>query len=135
MKDSKPLNFPTIITIHNLFLLTMSAILAIGIGYFILQDILQNGFFHSICSAGNNVPSLPMLIILETHNNPYLHLFYYINYLLKYYEFVDTYIILLKKRPVHPLVFSSGISSLQPPVSHVTNWSLHLGLGLKEGRV
>lgn len=87
MKDSKPLNFPTIITIHNLFLLTMSAILAIGIGYFILQDILQNGFFHSICSA-------------ETHNNPYLHLFYYINYLLKYYEFVDTYIILLRKRPV-----------------------------------
>ena len=30
---------------------------------------------------------------------------------------------LLKKRPIHPLVFSSGISSLQSRVSHVTNWS------------
>lgn len=48
----KPLVFPAIVTIHNLFLLTMSAILATGIGLFIVKDILQHGFFHSICSAG-----------------------------------------------------------------------------------
>ena len=37
---------------------------------------------------------------LEVHDNPYLHLFYYLNYLLKYYEFIDTYIIILKKKNV-----------------------------------
>ena len=37
---------------------------------------------------------------IETHDNAALHVLYYMNYLLKFYEFVDTYVILLKKRPL-----------------------------------
>ena len=87
MKNRKPIAFPRFMVIHNLFLMTASACLSVGISYFVVRDILKNGFYHSICSA-------------DVHDNPYLHLFYYINYLLKFYEFLDTYIIILKKKPV-----------------------------------
>lgn len=87
MKERKPVAFPRFMVIHNLFLMIASGCLSLGISYFVVQDIFRNGFYHSICSA-------------EVHDNPYLHLFYYINYLLKFYEFLDTYIIILKKKPV-----------------------------------
>ena len=87
MKERKPVAFPRFMVIHNLFLMIASGCLSLGISYFVVQDIFRNGFYHSICSA-------------EVHDNPYLHLFYYINYLLKFYEFLDTYIIILKKKPI-----------------------------------
>lgn len=87
MKATKPLSLKKFMVIHNLFLMLASAVLSIGIAYFIIKDVYSFGFHHSICSA-------------NSHDNPYLHLFYYINYLLKYYEFIDTYLIILKKRPL-----------------------------------
>ncbi|KNB43456.1 fatty acid elongase [Blastocystis sp. subtype 4] len=87
MRDRKPIAFPSVITVHNLFLMMASAILACGISIFVFKDMYLHGFHHSVCSA-------------EVHDNPYLHLIYYLNYLLKYYEFIDTYIIILKKRKV-----------------------------------
>ena len=87
MKEQKPITVPRLMVVHNLFLMSASACLSVGISYFVVKDVLKNGFYHSICSA-------------EVHDNPYLHLFYYINYLLKFYEFLDTYIMILKKKPV-----------------------------------
>lgn len=87
MKGTKPLCLSKFMIVHNLFLMLASAVLSIGITYFIAKDVYSFGFHHAICSA-------------DSHDNPYLHLFYYINYLLKYYEFVDTYLIILKKRPL-----------------------------------
>ena len=74
-----------------------SAVLACGISIFVVKDIYLHGFHHSVCSAGL---VLCGIITVETHDNPYLHLIYYLNYLLKYYEFIDTYIIIFKKRNV-----------------------------------
>lgn len=87
MQLFKPKSLHKIMVIHNLFLMMASAFLAICIAYFIMKDIKSFGFYHSICSS-------------QSHDNAYLHLFYYINYLLKYYEFIDTYIIIFKKRPL-----------------------------------
>ena len=52
MRDRKPIAFPSVITVHNLFLMMASAILACGISVFVFKDMYLHGFHHSVCSAG-----------------------------------------------------------------------------------
>ena len=52
MVNRKPIHLTKLMVIHNWFLMTASAVLSIGIAYFITKDIYQNGFYHSICSYG-----------------------------------------------------------------------------------
>lgn len=53
MIATKPISFAPVITVHNLFLMTMSALLACGIGFIVFQDIYYHGFHHSVCSSGS----------------------------------------------------------------------------------
>ena len=52
MADKKPFQLRRFMVIHNFLLMTLSAILCIGIGYFVIKNVYYNGFYHSICSFG-----------------------------------------------------------------------------------
>lgn len=59
MINRKPIHLSKLMVIHNWFLMISSAVLSIGIAYFITKNIYQFGFYHSICSysriIGNSI--------------------------------------------------------------------------------
>ncbi|RKP14578.1 ELO family [Piptocephalis cylindrospora] len=82
----KPFRLPTLSRIHN-FLLTIGSALLFGL---MVQEIVpiiaKHGFFYSVCDASAWTQRLEVL--------------YYINYLFKYYELLDTVLLVLKKKPL-----------------------------------
>jgi len=73
--------------IHNGFLSAVSLVLLLLIAEQLIPVLIKHGLYYAICSA-------------EMMNNPHLELFYYINYLIKYYELIDTMFLVLKKKPL-----------------------------------
>ena len=52
MANQKPFQLRRFMVIHNFLLMVISAILSLGIGYFVVKNVYYNGFYHSICSFG-----------------------------------------------------------------------------------
>ncbi|KAL3472519.1 GNS1/SUR4 family-domain-containing protein [Aspergillus californicus] len=87
MKNREAFKFNTLFKIHNFVLTTVSATLLALFVEQLVPTLTRNGVFHTICdhSGGWTQP----LIVL-----------YYLNYLTKYLEFVDTVFLFLKKKPL-----------------------------------
>jgi len=85
MKDRKPFKLDLLGRVHNLFLSVISGILLILIANEVLP-LLKNGLRWAICDYGAW--------------NHKLELLYYINYLIKWYELLDTAFLVLRKKPL-----------------------------------
>ncbi|EOD52647.1 putative fatty acid elongase protein [Neofusicoccum parvum UCRNP2] len=104
MKNRKPYDLKFAFKLHNLFLTVGSAGL---LGLFlkeIVPTVREQGIYDSVCrkDAGWTQPLLAL---------------YYINYLFKYLEFVDTMFLVLKKKPLTFLCYTQLVG--QTPVSWV----------------
>jgi len=84
MKNRKPFQLKAIAFVHNVFLCLMSLVLCLSISEFIFQIIFKYGFINAVCAAEAYTQKLEFL--------------YYCNYLVKYYEFIDTVFLALKKK-------------------------------------
>ncbi|KAF9876720.1 fatty acid elongase [Colletotrichum karsti] len=86
MRDRKPMKLNTLFKIHNLFLSLLSGALLVLFIEQVAPSLWQNGLYRSICTgAGWTQP----LVVL-----------YYVNYLIKYYELIDTVFLMVKKKPL-----------------------------------
>ncbi|KAJ3091831.1 hypothetical protein HK102_013293 [Quaeritorhiza haematococci] len=74
---SSPLHLKAIFFLHNAFLSIISALLLAMFLEILVPMLMQHGFVHCVCA---------------------LELLYYINYLIKYYELLDTVFLVLKKK-------------------------------------
>eukprot|EP01118_Nematostelium_gracile_P010034 TRINITY_DN3417_c0_g1_i1.p1 TRINITY_DN3417_c0_g1~~TRINITY_DN3417_c0_g1_i1.p1 ORF type:complete len:286 (+),score=52.24 TRINITY_DN3417_c0_g1_i1:82-939(+) len=88
MKERKPIQLKKLFAIHNVILSASSLILFVLIMETILPIIVNNGFYYSICSEE----------MFDGIRGRRLEFFYYINYLFKFYELVDTVFMALAKK-------------------------------------
>ncbi|SMN19410.1 similar to Saccharomyces cerevisiae YCR034W ELO2 Fatty acid elongase, involved in sphingolipid biosynthesis [Maudiozyma saulgeensis] len=84
LKNTKPLKLTLLVKFHNLFLTLISLFLLLLIIEELLPIIKKFGLFYSICNVNAWTPRLRTL--------------YYINYLIKFWEFIDTYFLVLKHK-------------------------------------
>eukprot|EP00189_Rhodosorus_marinus_P007326 CAMPEP_0184753798 /NCGR_PEP_ID=MMETSP0315-20130426/44288_1 /TAXON_ID=101924 /ORGANISM="Rhodosorus marinus, Strain UTEX LB 2760" /LENGTH=279 /DNA_ID=CAMNT_0027233185 /DNA_START=117 /DNA_END=956 /DNA_ORIENTATION=+ len=93
MEYRKPMKVMGLLIAHNAFLCIVSAILfawlgvALGYNSPYRRMSAKNTLDYMICSS-------------ELHDNGSLQLIYWFNYLLKYYELLDTVFLVLRKKPV-----------------------------------
>ncbi|KAI9593986.1 GNS1/SUR4 family-domain-containing protein [Syncephalis fuscata] len=86
MKNRAPISFPLLSKIHNVILSAGSGILLLLFIEQLLGSTMRNGLFWAFCSNDAWTTRLELL--------------YYINYLFKYYELIDTVFLVLKKKPL-----------------------------------
>jgi len=87
MKHRKPFVLNGPFMVHNLYLTIISgSLLALFIEQ-LLPEVVRNGVFHAVCS--NDGGWTRQLVML-----------YYMNYLTKYLELIDTLFLVLKKKPL-----------------------------------
>ncbi|EJU02010.1 GNS1/SUR4 membrane protein [Dacryopinax primogenitus] len=86
MKPYKPLKLNGLFQIHNLFLVTVSALVLVLMLEEILPHWYKHGFFSAICNT--------------TAWTPRMEFYYIVNYYIKYVELIDTVFLVLKKKPL-----------------------------------
>lgn len=89
MRDRKPFTLKAVTFIHNMFLCLLSLSMFLGAAYGAALKLQNQGFFDGwLCEQDAKNVTGP--------------LFYwsYIFYLSKFYEYIDTYLLVLKKKPV-----------------------------------
>ncbi|RKP10638.1 fatty acid elongase [Thamnocephalis sphaerospora] len=86
MRNRAPIAFPILSKVHNLILSVGSGVLLLLFIEQLLGPILRKGPFWAVCADEAWTQRLELL--------------YYINYLFKYYELVDTVFLMLKKKPL-----------------------------------
>jgi len=87
MKNRQAFKLRIPFIIHNGILSGVSLILLLLIFEQLLPILFKHGLYYSVCSPDP----------LEINS---LEFFYYINYLIKYYELLDTMFLVLKKKPL-----------------------------------
>jgi hypothetical protein len=92
MKNRAPISFPFLSKAHNLILSVGSGILLLLFIEQLLGATWKHGWFWAFCSAEAWTTRLELL--------------YYINYLFKYYELIDTIFLVLKKKPLGRCIFN-----------------------------
>lgn len=80
----RPFVLNSIFQIHNLFLTSLSLILFLSLVEQLIPQIYYNGLFYAICNE--NAWTQKMVVL------------YYMNYLTKYVEFIDTVFLVLKQK-------------------------------------
>jgi len=90
MKNRKPLNLKPLFAVHNMLLSFLSLVLLILLLETLIPIILEKGFYFSICSPD----------MFSGDWGRRLELYYYINYLFKFYELVDTYFMVYSKKNI-----------------------------------
>ena len=86
MKNQQPLKLNFLFQLHNLFLTLLSLVLLLMLAEQYIPIIWRHGIFYSICSHDCWQPKIVFV--------------YYLNYLTKYIELVDTVFLVLKKKPL-----------------------------------
>ncbi|KAK6354703.1 hypothetical protein TWF696_003842 [Orbilia brochopaga] len=86
MADKKALRLNALFQIHNVFLTFLSgSLLALAMEQ-LIPILLRNGLFYGICNYHSYTQKLVVI--------------YYLNYLTKYFELLDTVFLFLKKKPL-----------------------------------
>ncbi|KAI9096579.1 fatty acid elongase [Phlyctochytrium arcticum] len=80
----EPLAVKPLFFIHNAFLSASSLALLVLFLEIVVPNIWNNGLLWTMCHSGSYTPRIEYL--------------YYINYLIKYYEFIDTIFLVVKKK-------------------------------------
>eukprot|EP01132_Coremiostelium_polycephalum_P002427 gene2427-2997_t len=83
MKNRKEIKLHSFALFHNLFLSLLSLVMFCGVIYYPVYIGFTKGFYDMCCTD---------------HDNGYTHFWYYVFYLSKVYEFVDTFIQVLRKK-------------------------------------
>ena len=86
MKNRDEIKLPRLLAAHNFFLTAMSAVLAIGSGYEALRMFWNHGLFEVYCGSFVDDEDIRMARWCVAF------------YLSKYYELLDTYFLVLRKR-------------------------------------
>ncbi|CAO0795327.1 unnamed protein product [Mucor circinelloides] len=84
MKHRAPYKLQKLFQLHNLLLTVVSAALLVLIVEQIFPQLYHHGLLYAICSPRNWTQKLELL--------------YYLNYLVKYWELIDTVFLVLKKK-------------------------------------
>ncbi|PHH70070.1 hypothetical protein CDD80_6262 [Ophiocordyceps camponoti-rufipedis] len=87
MRKREPLQLKTIFLIHNLYLTLISGVLLVLFIEQLLATVVRRGVFYSICNREGGWTQ-PLVVL------------YYLNYLTKYLELLDTVFLFLKKKPL-----------------------------------
>ncbi|KOS18634.1 putative elongation of fatty acids protein 1 [Escovopsis weberi] len=87
MRNREPFRLKAIFLIHNFYLTTISGILLALFIEQLLPTVVRHGIFHAICDHRGGFTQ-PLVVL------------YYINYLTKYLELLDTVFLFLKKKPL-----------------------------------
>jgi fatty acid elongase 3 len=85
MKAYKPQRMEKLFILHNSLLSFASAILLLAITPIIAKHLYTEGLFFSICDR-------------FMAYNPRLNFFYYVNYLMKFWELADTFFLVARKK-------------------------------------
>ncbi|KAK1993355.1 GNS1/SUR4 family protein [Colletotrichum falcatum] len=86
MRNRKPVELNTLFKIHNLFLSLLSGALLVLFVEQLVPSLWRGGLYENICGASGWTQPLVLL--------------YYVNYLTKYYELIDTVFLMVKKKPL-----------------------------------
>ena len=86
MRDREPYKLNGLFMIHNFYLTAISGLLLTAFVQQLAPGVWQNGLYDGICGATGWTQ--PLLVL------------YYLNYLTKYLELVDTVFLVLKKKPL-----------------------------------
>lgn len=84
LKNRAPLHLNIPFQIHNLFLTSVSFIILVLMVEELIPIIAENGLFFAICNIG--AWTQPMMTL------------YYMNYIVKFIEFIDTFFLVLKHK-------------------------------------
>ncbi|KAJ3359474.1 hypothetical protein HDU91_004916 [Kappamyces sp. JEL0680] len=87
MTHFKPYRLESLFILHNALLCAASLVLLLAIVPIVGSNLVQNGLFHSICAR-------------EMAYSPRLNFFYYLNYLMKFWELGDTFFLVARKKPL-----------------------------------
>ncbi|KAK8153982.1 GNS1/SUR4 family-domain-containing protein [Phyllosticta citrichinensis] len=87
MRSREPLRLNGLFKVHNFYLTAISGVLLALFVEQLLPELVRNGVFHAICSYDGGW-------------NDKLVILYYLNYLTKYLELIDTCFLFLKKKPL-----------------------------------
>ncbi|KAK5683346.1 Fatty acyl-CoA elongase/Polyunsaturated fatty acid specific elongation enzyme [Elasticomyces elasticus] len=87
MKERQPMKLNGLFKVHNFYLTLISGMLLMLYLEQLIPTLVRNGTFYAICDY--NGGWTPPLVVL-----------YYLNYLTKYLELLDTVFLFLKKKPL-----------------------------------
>ncbi|KZZ89989.1 elongation of fatty acids protein 3 [Moelleriella libera RCEF 2490] len=87
MRNREPFKLKTLFLVHNFYLTAISGVLLVLFIEQLVPEIYRNGVFHAICHHDGGWTQ-PMVVL------------YYLNYLTKYLELLDTVFLFLKKKPL-----------------------------------
>ena len=112
MKNRSKYSLLTVTRIHNIILFLWSCFMFFGVLYHLLPHIINKGFFNAI--------------IVDNDNSVYksIEFWYYSYYICKYYEMIDTIILVLKKKKLIFLhVFHHGIMPWSVYIAMIEHWT------------
>jgi fatty acid elongase 3 len=101
MKFRQALTLKWLFVVHNVILVVVSAVLLWSFVEVLGPMIWQHGWYYAFCH--------------EEAFHPQLEWLYYANYLVKWYELLDTVFLVLKKKPLGTFVFSNSDERRVPP--------------------
>ncbi|KAG6009965.1 hypothetical protein E4U21_000736 [Claviceps maximensis] len=87
MRNREPFKLKSLFLVHNFYLTAISGILLVLFIEQIVPELYHNGVFHAICHHDGGWTQ-PLVVL------------YYLNYLTKYLELLDTVFLFLKKKPL-----------------------------------
>jgi fatty acid elongase 3 len=94
MRGREPFKLNFLFKVHNFYLTAISGILLALFAEQMIPILARNGFFFAICDHRGGWTD--KLVIL-----------YYLNYLTKFVELIDTCFLFLKKKPLSTFAYSS----------------------------